>query len=270
MRHWTRYVQLFKKGQYTVQCSMLYRSFLSHVLVQQPLVMNVSRNAPMLRKLGMFWAPLGKERDIILPLWFKWEWSRLSGMHPIIFCFVERKKNIVPKGYISLCLHRFCKCCLQYLLYTKCWLTSWIVLVSGAAALTLLVDGQLTEHRSQPPYCSSNSKTIHLGAVCQEHRRSWTVSCLFLFFFKGFATTWLESEYIELSVLKAKHEQNPILYYSLLSLFVDCSGGLCWLWLWEQAPCSYSFSDRLYDGCSPAMTKFYLHLRKNWNKLFLE
>lgn len=69
-----------------------------------------------------------------------------------------------------------------------------------------------------------------------------------------------------LSALKAEHEQNPIVHYSPLSL----SGGLCWLWLWEQAPCSHSFSDRLYDSCSPAMTGFYLHLRKNWNKLFLE
>lgn len=44
--------------------------------------------------------------------------------------------------------------------------------------------------------------------------------------------------------------------------FMDNAGGLCWLWLWEQAPCSYSFSSRLHDGCcSPALT-FDLHLKE--------
>lgn len=50
-----------------------------------------------------------------------------------------------------------------------------------------------------------------------------------------------------------------------LFIFMDYAGGLCRLWLWEQAPRSYSFSSGLYEGCSRALT-FHLHFRRNWKE----
>lgn len=77
------------------------------------------------------------------------------------------------------------------------------------------------------------------------------------------------SALIGLSVLTAKlvREQTK-LFHSLLCFFppMDYAGGICRLWLWEQAPRSYSFSSCLYEGRSPALT-LYLHFTKNWKNV---
>lgn len=50
---------------------------------------------------------------------------------------------------------------------------------------------------------------------------------------------------------------NALRYVSLFA------GGLCGLRLWEQTPRPHSFSSRLHESRSPALT-LYLHFRKNW------
>lgn len=47
----------------------------------------------------------------------------------------------------------------------------------------------------------------------------------------------------------------------------DSAGGLCRLRLWEQAPCSYSFSSCFHEGWCPAVM-FQQHLTKNWKNVF--
>lgn len=103
----------------------------------------------------------------------------------------------------------------------------------------------------------------------------------------GCAAPWLGSECIDHSECaevepyqgltnsntcwRAEHKTE--MYFILLTLLsfpLDCAGGLRWLRLWEQAACSYSFSACVGEACSPTLTKFYLHLRKNWKKQSLK